>query len=160
MAKLEEMATLLNVEMDLKNFDTEPSNKQKKVHGKKRRAWLDDNNSKKNEQKPVDNQKGSINPVYKPRLSTPFINFVYRPLIKNGSKGVYRPLFIDLDNLRGNTLRILLFLYGMTKQKKKRITKNVTFLEIGKNLEISRDSIKTGLRFLLRKKIFFLFFIL
>src|SRR5476649_2442949 len=98
MANLEEIAKSLNVKLTTPKLH---SHDEKKVIGYKRRAWLD-NEETKGVYRPL-NQKGSIDGVDQPLLSTPFINPVDQPLLKKGSiKGVYKPLLISLQNLRGN----------------------------------------------------------
>ena len=63
MAKLQEIATLLDIEIDLKN----------KARGKKRRAWIEEKDSSiQTQQNNESKQMGPINPVYKPHSSTPF----------------------------------------------------------------------------------------
>ena len=149
MANLEEIAKSLNVKLTIPKLH---SHDEQKVIGYKRRAWLD-NEETKGVYKPL-NQKGFIDGVDQPLLSTPSINPVDQPLLEKGSiKGVYKPLLISLKNLRGNPLLIAQCLFELSKFDNKHITKNITQSEIMKLLQLSRDSARTGIRFLLKNEL-------
>jgi hypothetical protein len=149
MANLEEIAKSLNVKLTIPKLH---SHDEKKVIGYKRRAWLD-NEETTGVYRPL-NKKGSIDGVDQPLLSTPSINPVDQPLLEKGSiKGVYKPLLISLQNLRGNPLLIAQCLFELSKFDNKHITKNITQSEIMKLLQLSRDSARTGLRFLLKNEL-------
>lgn len=149
MAKLEEIAKSLNVKLTTPKLH---SHDEKKVVGYKRRAWLH-NEETKGVYGPL-NQKGSIDGVDQPLLSTPSIDPVDRPLLEKGSiKGAYKPLLISLQNLRGNPLLIAQCLFELSKFNNEHITKNITQSEIMKILQLSRDSARTGLRFLLKNEL-------
>jgi hypothetical protein len=113
----------------------------------------DESNDSKGVYTPL-NEKGSINPVYKPRLSTPNINPVYRPLSSKGSiRPIIKPLDLPLNKLRGNPLKITQYIFQLLKQTSEMITEKVTLLEMMKSLELSKDSARTGLRFLLKNEL-------
>jgi len=153
MANLKDIATLLNVEIKSK----EKNIMEPKSLGQKRRSWLIEDNENTDNSKGVYrplNQKGSINPVDQPGLSTGLINRVYQPIEQKGSiNQVDQPIYISLSLLRSNPLSIIKLLYSYVQDKKNYITKNTTLSEIMKTLEISRDSARTGLRFLLKNKL-------
>jgi hypothetical protein len=165
MAKLNELAKSLNVELPNKLKIETPDGKSS---GSKRRDWLAedinkslDNSGSKGVYEPL-KQKGSINPVDQPLLKGVYeplkqkgsINPVDQPLLKSEiSKGVYRPLLITLEDLRGNPLRITQYLFELSKQEVGRVTGKVTQSEIMKMLNISKDSSKTGIRFLLKNEL-------
>ena len=137
MANLEKVAESLSVKLELIKFKqmSIDSNDLEKTVGHKRRAWL------------PDTKKGSIDPIYQPHLSTPFD----QPLSVTGSiKGAYKPLNISLQNLRSNPLKIAQYLFELSNHDPEKITGKLTQSEIMKHLEISRDSARTGLRFLLK----------
>ncbi len=149
MANLEEISKSLNVQLNTPRLH---SHDEKKFTGYKRRAWLD-NEETKGVYKPL-NQKGPIDGVDQPLLSTPSINPVDQPHLEKGSiKGVYKPLLISLQNLRGNPLLIAQCLFELSKLENEYITKNITQSEIMKILQLSRDSARTGLRFLLKNEL-------
>jgi hypothetical protein len=149
MANLEEIAKSLNVKLIIPKLH---SHDEKKVIGSKRRAWLD-NEETKGVYEPL-NKKGFIDGVDQPLLSTPSINPVDQPLLRKGSiKGVYKPLLLSLQNLRGNPLLIAQCLFELSKFDDKHITKNITQSEIMRILQLSRDSARTGLRFLLKNEL-------
>jgi hypothetical protein len=146
MAELEKIAESLNIK--LTNLQKKPSDHalDKKSVGQKRRAWLIDEEKS--------NEKGSINPVHKTDLSIGFINSIYRPLLEKGSiKGVYKPLLISLQNLRGNPFKIIQYLFELSRNQDEKITEKTTHSQIMKKLEISKDSAKTAIRFLLKNKL-------
>jgi hypothetical protein len=148
MANLEEIAKSLNVTL------SKPIEKSRSAY--KRRPWLEDldQDQIKSDVKSSYNlfkDKGSIDPLSKRGLSTGFINPVDQPLIQKGSiKGVYRPLKVSLDKLRGNPLRIVKYIFELSKFDIKKITGKMTQTEIIKKLQISRDSARTGIRFLIK----------
>lgn len=149
MANLEEIAKSLNVKLTIPKLHSQG---EKKVIGYKRRAWLD-NEETKGVYRPL-NEKGSIDGVDQPLLSTPSIDPVDQPLLEKGSiKGAYKPLLISLQNLRGNPLLIAQCFFELSKFDNKHITKNITQSEIMKLLQLSRDSARTGLRFLLKNEL-------
>ena len=149
MANLEEIAKSLNVKLNIPKLH---SHDEKKVIGYKRRAWLE-NEETKGVYRPL-KEKGFIDGVDQPLLSTPSINPVDQPLLERGSiKGVYKPLLISLKNLRGNPLLIAQCLFELSKFDNGHITKNITQSEIMKILQLSRDSARTGIRFLLKNEL-------
>lgn len=153
MAKLHDVAESLNIKLDVGSQQHTPY--PEKASGKKRRAWLIDEKDEKSEEAYSSiNQKGSINPINKPHLSTPNINPIYEPLYEKGSiRPVKKPLNLTLDKLRGNPLRIIQYLFGLLIMASAITTEKTTLLEIMKTLEISKDSARTGLRFLIKNNL-------
>ncbi len=147
MAKLSDLVESLNVTMP----------KPEKPSGAKRRSWLIDD----------ENEKGSINPIYKPDLSipsikpidetvssNPLINTIHEPQsTKRVINPIKKPLDIGLDKLRGNPLKIAQYIFDNIKQTSDLVTEKMTSLEIMNSLEISKDSVRTALRFLLKNNL-------
>jgi len=143
MAKLENIASLMNVTIEL------PQHKSDKPRaiGKKRRAWI----SNEQENHPTDKgvyrplkEKGSINQVDQPGLSTGSINQVDQPGLENGS---IDPILINLEKLRGNPLQLIQLLFALAKEK---VSQKTTVTELTQLLDISRNSVKTALKFLIK----------
>ena len=170
MAKLEDIASLLRVDIKL---PSKQSSNQNITTGKKRRPWLDENdtkspntekmgrnNPKDSSQTTKQNQTGFIDLVNKPN-QTGFID----PVDQSGGKGSINPIsekglinpsvecLINLENLRGNPLKVIVFLSAIIEDQKQRITKKTSLSEIMKNNDICRDSAKTALRFLCKNKV-------
>jgi hypothetical protein len=92
---------------------------------------------------------GSINQVDKPDSSIMSIDQVRNQVDKPKTQNqVYTPGSITLEKLRGNPLRIIRFLYSSITDFQRKITGKIQLAEIMKSLEITRDSARTGLRFL------------
>lgn len=145
MANLEKIAESLNVKLVEYTKKQPAYESTEKTVGHKRRAWLLEENT--------DEEKGSINPFNEEVLKGS-INPVDQPLLLKGSiKGVYKPLLISLLNLRGNPLQIIQYIFERLRKKKEKITDKTTQSEIMKNLEISKDSAKTAMRFLLKNEL-------
>jgi len=146
MADLEKIAESLNIKLsNLQEKKLDHARSEQSI-GQKRRAWLID--QEKND------EKGSMNLFNKTDLSIGFINSINRPLLEKGSiKGVYKPLLISLQNLRSNPLKIIQYLFELSRNQDEKITGKTTQSEIMKNLEISKDSAKTAIRFLLKNKL-------
>ena len=157
MAKLEDIASLMNIDFPKK------SNFHNKITGKKRRAWLSDNENHSINKENINTvneeitfYKGSINQVNKHGLSTSIINQVNNPFTDKGSiNSIYKPLLINLENLRGNPLSLIKFLFSVIKNGENNKTKKLTLTEITYMLEITRDSSRTALRFLLRNDLIY-----
>jgi len=156
MAKLTDITSLLNVDLPNQKESHTIIDSQTKAKGQKRRSWLNNANdaSKQEVEKGVYRpllEKGSINQVDQSGSSTRLINQVYKPAHQKGSiNQVYKPISISLNNLRGNPLSIIWFLFSLVVDDKDQITSKVTLSEMMKNLCLSRDSARTGLRFLLK----------
>ncbi len=156
MAKLNDVAESLNVKLDINPQPTTLSHE--KTTGHKRRAWITNENSdeSKGVYTPLNstNEKGSIDPIYKPHSSTPYINPIDQPLYQKGSiHPISKPLNIDLSKLRGNPLKIAQYIFELLKKTSVIATEKITLLEMMKALEISKDSARTGLRFLLKNEL-------
>ena len=169
MASLDKLASLMNVDMnDASNLK---SRQTELVVGQKRRAWIVqsenehlDNTSisseisneispQKGVYRPL-NEKGSINRVHQSDSSTGFINRIDQHEDKKGFiNRVSNPLNLTLENLRGNPLKIIQYLFAIATYEGECTTRKVTLSELMQALEISRDSARTGLRFLLKNNL-------
>jgi hypothetical protein len=74
-------------------------------------------------------------------------------LDERAHKGSIAPF--SLNNLRGNPLKLINLIYLKSKYHdgEKRVTPEVRMLELMNELNLSRDSVRTALRFLLKNKI-------
>ena len=145
MADLEKIARLMNIDINI----TQETNKKHSPIGKKRRSWLmhEENIERNQIQNNLREEKG----VYKQHLSTSSINTVDKLDLENRvSNTISKKIEITVENLRGNPLRLVKLLFSIVDSKNERITKKITVSEIVKNLEISKDSARTALRFLLK----------
>lgn len=168
MANLGKITQLLKVNSPspAKMFHVEQKIEEpKKVVNLKRRAWLDEDTEQegsfeipsivekenpKELYKPL-KDKGSIDPLNKPLISTPFIDMVDQPHLEKGSiKGVYKPLLISLEDLRGNPLSMILYFFEATKDQEGNKSKRLTMSELTLALGMSRDSARTAARFLMK----------
>jgi predicted DNA-binding transcriptional regulator len=150
MASLEHVVKALKIQLETPRSSQEKAGSTQKK-GYKRRDWLLNNTSselppaskgvyKPHLSTPLD--KGSINPIYQPHLSTPLDKGSINP-IKNLSN-------MGLEKLRGNPLKIAQYFYEKIQSNPDKITPQMTQTEIMKTLQISKDSARTGLRFLLK----------
>ncbi len=145
MANLDKIAESLNVKLAERATQQSSCDNAEKLVGHKRRSWLVNEDT--------DNSKGSIDLFDKGMLKGS-INPVDQPLLLKGSIDPFcKPLLISLSKLRGNPLQILQYLFELLKNKKEKITDKTTQSEIMKSLEISKDSAKTAMRFLLKNKL-------
>lgn len=148
MANLDEIAASLNVKLTTHNKTSADT----KANGQKRRSWLVNETTQCSE----DENKGVYRPLkeetlaetsYKPSPSTSIDSY------KGSIDPLYRPLMLSLEDLRGNPLKITQHLFQLSKNITTRITEKVTLSEIMSALVISKDSARTGLRFLLRNNL-------
>ena len=145
MANLDKIAESLNVKLAERTTQQSSCDSTETFVGHKRRSWLVNEDT--------NNSKGFIDPFGKGVLKGS-INPVDQPLLLKGSIDPFcKPLLISLSNLRGNPLQILQYLFALIKNKKEKITDKTTQSEIMKSLEISKDSAKTAMRFLLKNKL-------
>lgn len=150
MADLDEIASSLNVKLP-PHSKAPNDNGSSKATGQKRRSWLINEATQLCEE----DKKGVYRPL-KEEASVVSSNSTRSNRLdsqKGPIKGVYRPLNLSLEELRGNPLRITKYLFKLSKHTATRNTEKVTLLEIMNTLVISRDSARTGLRFLLRNKL-------
>lgn len=139
MAQLRDIAKRLKVDLDVSEKQIEqPASKTS-------RPW-----------RSVENQ------VHRPGLETRFIDQVDKPdqsitsidQVKNQvdqpkpTNQVYKPSSMTLENLRGNPLRVIRFLFSAIDNFNEKITRKIQLVEIMQALEITRDSARTGLKFL------------
>lgn len=175
MANLEKIASQLNI--DISNTLNQ-ENARRKAPGQKRRAWLVEDTSFEDKPDisflPPDNkgvnkplfEKGSINPVNEPLIQkglmnavdepgslTRSINLVNKPLFKNTENKVYRPLSLSLTNLRGRPLLLMQYFFQLSDSETEQVTPKVTLSGIMQSLELTRDSARTALRFLIKNEL-------
>lgn len=110
--------------------------------GKKRRAWLVDSS---------ETTKGSIDHIHKPEFS---MNI---PVIDEDSKGsmnqVYKPELLCFADLRSNPLQLFRFLFELSNSADDNYqTPRVKLRDMMLNINVSKDSARTALRFLLKQK--------
>ena len=166
MAKLEDIMPEFKIEQEV-------SHDNKTATGRKRRAWLEDNDISPILQKSTSIEKEEeikspikdMDPkgVYRPliskgsidRVHNPHLDLADRPLISKGSiDRVHRPLSLTLADLRSNPLKLIRFLYAIAEIKNNEyITRRVRLKESMQHIDISRDSARTALRFLLKENI-------
>ena len=173
MARLDEIAGLMNVELNESDLNKEKAKKK----GKKRRAWLDDSNDNKvnakenktpsRKKKVEKTRKGGINYIDKNDLSSGLIkevdgsenekekiNYIDQPLKANEKKySVDKPLIKSIEDLRGNPLKVIVYLYKVIASESEFITRKITLSEIRVSLVLSKDSARTALRFLLKNNV-------
>ncbi|MCZ4786707.1 hypothetical protein O6D23_02920 [Legionella pneumophila] len=146
------MARLDDLLPDLKD-DISPQVQPKKsepsiITGKKRRAWLVDSL----EDKVSPQEKGSINHIHKPELSSS-ITRIDTTLPKGSMNQVYKPELLCFEDLRSNPLQLFRFLYELAQgTDDKYNTPRVKLREMMLHINISKDSARTALRFLLKQK--------
>jgi predicted DNA-binding transcriptional regulator len=112
--------------------------------GKKRRAWLVGSIED-------EDQKGSIDHIHKlnPTLSTPSVDEV----LKGSINLVYKPESLCFADLRSNPLQLFRFLFELALNADDNYkTPRVKLREMVLNINISKDSARTALRFLLKQK--------
>lgn len=159
MASLEKIAALMKV--DITDTEKNTNDNNKKSIGQRRRAWLPQDSNISSNETPQQKEayrplieKGSIKPIDKTVLSNPLINLFDQPLKNKGAiKEVDRPLSISLKDLRGNPLKIIRFLFTLINREENNITHRVTMTDALQSLGISKDSARTGFRFLLKNKL-------
>ena len=143
------MVKLMDIMPELQKNSFYQENTIKPV-GQKRRAWLEDDVE----------QSENVKGVHKPGSSTPLDKGVMKgvdhcgsstPLDKGVMNGVYEPGCLFFDDLRSNPLQLILFLFSITKDTEDYSTRRVTLKEIMEAIDISKDSARTALRFLLKR---------
>jgi len=127
MAKLEQVAESLNITIVPKKT----SILDEKAIGRKRRSWIEDEES-----------PGPNEPIVADTLA-PEKGFI---------KGVYTLQIMTLDQIRSNPRKVLHYLYERTLSPQK-ITEKITTKELMKTLGISKDSVRTAVRFLLKTNV-------
>lgn len=138
MADLKNLADSLNVKI---NFE--------KPTGKKRRSWLMEDSNKTDQKISVykpDNKTGSINPVYEQDLNRS-MDPIDQP---NSLNRVYKPLNLSLKNIRGNPMKIAQYFFELSRDQLHHYTPKITRSKITNDLNISINSLKTALKFLLK----------
>ena len=135
MARLDELMPELNDDVI-----TQVSVKANKPLGKKRRAWLSDE---------VEVPKDPVS-----LTSIPMPNLAPKVEIKDDSKGsinhVYKPESLGFIDLRSNPLQLFRFLFELSRNDDFYNTPRVRLREMMLNINVSKDSARTALRFLLK----------
>lgn len=145
MAKLSDL--IPNKELDSQKTKKTSASAHKYIP-KKRRAWINDekdsNKSLMGSIKPI-NETDSINGVNKPYLST----------LLNNEQTTIEASSLSLEKLRSNPLKIIWFLYDNIDPRSDnfRTTYKMTTLSIVNALNISKDSVRTALRFLIKNNV-------
>lgn len=116
------------------------------ITGKKRRAWLVESA----DEKEMSKSKGSMNRIDK-HDSLPPIKSVLENTKKQITK-MYSPQSLCFRDLRSNPLQLFHFLYTlMQKENDDYKTPRVRLRDMMLNINISKDSARTALRFLLKQ---------
>ena len=116
--------------------------------GKKRRAWLVDSI----EDTIPTQGKGSINHIHKPEFSLN-ISSVDVSTTKGSMNQVYKPESLCFADLRSNPLQLFRFLFELAQRAEDNYkTPRVKLRDMMLNINISKDSARTALRFLLKQK--------
>ncbi|MFJ1269976.1 hypothetical protein ACD661_15565 [Legionella lytica] len=145
------MARLDDLLPELKD-DAQSPNKSKDeksllITGKKRRAWLVDTI----ERKPSVIQRGGIDPIDRHESSVE-LRGEKRVLTKGSIDLVYKPESLGFKDLRSNPLQLFSFLYElMEKENDGHKTPRVKLRDMMNYINISKDSARTALRFLLKQ---------
>lgn len=124
------------------------NNEPSMLTGKKRRAWLVDDNGDKS----VIHEKGSIDHVHKPELPSR-ITVVDASLPKGSMNLVYKPESLCFADLRSNPLQLFLYLYALSQSAGDYYkTPRVKLRDMMLHISVTKDSARTALRFLLKQK--------
>ena len=115
--------------------------------GKKRRAWIVDSI----EEKISDPRKGSMNLIYEPDSSLGLAR-IDASVSKGSRNQAYKPELLCFEDLRSNPLQLFRFLYELSKCEDNFNTPRVKLREMMLHINISKDSARTALRFLLKQK--------
>lgn len=115
--------------------------------GKKRRAWLVDNF----EDKAITEKKRVVDHIHKPDF--PLDSTRDGEDLKGSMNLVYKPCSLCFADLRSNPLQLFRFLFELAKKADDNYqTPRVKLREMMLNIDISKDSARTALRFLLKQK--------
>ena len=151
MAKLKDIASHHNIEMDVIDPPLFPNiNQNEKTGNSLRRAWIEPVRNVETPSKQGFNTVGTaaINPVE--TLSKQGFN-----LNENPSSTLTKQSLNTVEDLRGNPLKIMSFLANSIDQEGSYTTKKISTTDIANNAEISKESVKTALKFLLKNEIIF-----
>ncbi|WP_419421427.1 hypothetical protein ACNVED_15935 (plasmid) [Legionella sp. D16C41] len=123
-------------------------NEPRILTGKKRRAWLVDSY----EDKSSIQKKESINPIHKPE-SPSRVSMIDTLPPKGSMNRVYKPKLLCFADLRSNPLQLFRYLYELTQSAGEDYkTPRVKLRDMMLYINISKDSARTALRFLLKQK--------
>lgn len=135
MAKLIEIAQALDVKLENHNPKLSDDSLIKKSTGQKRRSWINVEDKKQN-------LIGSnITTLTNDRADqTGFINDINKPGL------VY-------SQLRGNPLKVVNYVFEVSKNTKENVTHELTPKFLTETLEMSVESLKTALKFLMKNSL-------
>lgn len=116
--------------------------------GTKRRAWLiDDVNNRSS-----NIEKGFIEHIYKPDLYQSS-HKVDNNSLKGSIDSIYKPKLLKFEDLRSNPLQLFRYLHYLAKNNNDNYkTPRVKLRDMMLYINISKDSARTALRFLLKQK--------
>ena len=141
MAKLEDLMPELKGSFNGQNGKRLQS--QKNAIGRKRRAWIDDSN-----------EKGSIDTIDKHHS-----NIIHNKGFElTGEKGfinpIHKPYLLCLADLRSNPLKLIKLFFSISEKINEEYeTRRVRLSDVMLTLNISKDSARTALRFLLKNNL-------
>lgn len=145
MARLDDLLPELKEE-DLSQTQVK-NNDSSALTGKKRRAWLLDSI----EETKINTGKGVIDTIDEPYISKKIEN-KYTGTSKEAVKLIYEKKSLNFIDLRSNPLQLFLFLYElMQKENDNFKTPRVKLRDMMLHINISKDSARTALRFLLKQ---------
>ena len=129
MTDVTKIAESLGVTIGLNLDNKKPSIEKKEVFfGRKRRAWLDNNEEAFTEN--TQNKKD---------------NFLSQSIKKDGQS-----IGLSLSSLRGNPLKTAQYIFELSINEINNTTKALTRTEIIKSLELSKESVRTAVKFLIK----------
>lgn len=155
MANIKEIAARHKINLDIKDSPyPSPSAipNPEKNEGRLRRPWLED--TSKTQSSKIESKQGlnlveteAINPV-KTQLE-PGLNGVDQPHLETEFKlGLNR-----VKDFRGNPLKVMLYLVSMVSSEEPYVTEKISVTDIAENAGLSRESVKTALKFLIKKQV-------
>lgn len=128
MTDITKMAESLGVTIGLASSNKQLSIKKEIFLGHKRRAWLDNNEELSIEK--TQHKKDDVSPQS----------------VKNDCKIIE----LSLSVLRGNPLKIVQYVFELSKDEMNNITKSLTRTEIIRLLQLSKESVRTAIKFLIK----------
>lgn len=130
MVDINEIAESLGVIIDSDSNNKQLSIDQKDTTvGYKRRSWLDNNNNSNIKENKKNKDK------------------ILSKIVKNND---YHNIDISLSMLRGNPLKITQYIFEISKDEINNITKPLTRTDMIKALELSKESVRTAVKFLIK----------
>jgi hypothetical protein len=126
MANLTQIAESLKVSINIVDKTNNPTQENNKLEGKKRRDWIIEEQSSKSHY--IEKKNRFIdNANTKPNL--------------------------HLKDIRSNPLKLMQYIFELSQNKPDKISEKTTKTDIITSLKLSKDSVKTAIRFLLRNSL-------